>query len=115
MDYTPYERGHIVFVPFPFTDLSQTKQRPAVVISSSLFSGDNIILCAVSSRNALTLKPWEIALNPEDTQDEHLPKASVIKVDKLFTIHSDRVIKTLDKLSPQKLAEVMARLRKLFS
>jgi mRNA interferase MazF len=110
-----YERGLLVLVPFPFTDLSQAKQRPAVVISPSNFSGDNIIVCAVSSRTSSVLKPWEVSLNPDETQDNRLPKASVIKVDRLFTIHQSRVIKALDKLSLDKIDEVMNLLRQLLS
>jgi mRNA interferase MazF len=86
----PFERGLILLVPFPFTDLSQTKQRPAIVVSPDSFSGDNVILCAVSSRTSPTLKPWELELNLEDAQNKRLPKPSVIKVDRLFTMHHSR-------------------------
>lgn len=106
-----YERGLIVLVPFPFTDLSQSKQRPAVVVSPSNFSGDNIIVCAVSSKSSSVLKPWEVALNPEDTQNKRLPNASVVKVDRLFTIHHSRVIKVLDKLNDEKRYEVVDLLK----
>jgi mRNA interferase MazF len=110
-----YERGSIVLVPFPFTDLSQSKQRPAVVISPSNFSGDNIIVCAVSSRASSTLKSWEIILIPDDTENKRLPKESVVKVDRLFTIHHSRVIKVLDKLNSGKSNEVMNMLKQLLS
>ena len=32
-----YERGDVLLIPFPFTDLSAAKTRPAVVISSPLY------------------------------------------------------------------------------
>lgn len=110
-----FERGLIILVPFPFTDLSQTKQRPAIVVSPDTFTGDNVILCAVSSRTSATLKLWEVELNLEDARDKRLPKPSVIKVDRLFTLHHSRVIRTLDKLTEQKRDEVMDKLRQLFS
>ena len=36
--YMAFQRGDIVLIPFPFTDLSATKTRPAVIISSSVLS-----------------------------------------------------------------------------
>ena len=110
-----FERGLIIFVPFFFTGLSQTKQRPAIVVSPDNFPGDNVILCAVSSRTSTTLKPWEIELNLKDAQNQGLPKPSVIKVDRLFTLHHNRIIRTLDKLTAQKSDEVMGKLKELFS
>ena len=41
-----FRRGDVVLVPFPFSDLSTTKVRPAVVVSGALFS--------VPSRNGNT-------------------------------------------------------------
>ena len=46
-----YKPGDIVLLPFPFTDFSTIKQRPAIVVSSSAFNkmhGD-IIVAAVTS------------------------------------------------------------------
>ena len=49
---TGYRRGDIVLVPFPFTDFTALKQRPAVVISSDKFnaSRDDVILIALTSQ-----------------------------------------------------------------
>jgi mRNA-degrading endonuclease toxin of MazEF toxin-antitoxin module len=49
---TGYEFGDIVLVPFPFTDQPTTKQRPAVVISSSTYQRErpDLIILAVTSQ-----------------------------------------------------------------
>jgi mRNA-degrading endonuclease toxin of MazEF toxin-antitoxin module len=49
---TGYEFGDIVLVPFPFTDQSTTKRRPAVVISSLAYHRDrpDLIIMAVTSQ-----------------------------------------------------------------
>jgi len=49
---TTYKRGDIVLVPFPFSNQTTTKKRPAVVISSSLYNeiSQDIIIMAVTSQ-----------------------------------------------------------------
>jgi len=41
-------KGDVVVIPFPFSDLTQTKRRPALVISA--LEGDDVILCQITSR-----------------------------------------------------------------
>lgn len=49
-----YQRGDVVLIPFPFTDLTATKTRPAVVISSSSYhqARPELLLAYVSSQVA---------------------------------------------------------------
>ena len=49
---TRYRRGDIVLVSFPFTDLSSSKRRPALVISPDSFNeqGQDVVLIAITSQ-----------------------------------------------------------------
>jgi mRNA interferase MazF len=49
---TPFEFGDVVVVPFPFSDQSTTKQRPAVIVSSSSYNAQrpDVILLAVTGQ-----------------------------------------------------------------
>jgi mRNA interferase MazF len=64
---THFEPGDVVLVRFPFTDLSSTKQRPAVVVSPPEFSeryGDVVMLALTSQEQpdpTLTLARWSDA------------------------------------------------------
>lgn len=42
-------KGDVVVVPFPFSDLTQAKRRPALVVSS--LKDDDLILCQITSQN----------------------------------------------------------------
>ncbi|MYH11047.1 MAG: type II toxin-antitoxin system PemK/MazF family toxin, partial [Gemmatimonadales bacterium] len=48
---TAYRQGDIVLVSFPFTDLTSTKRRPALVLSPDSFNaaGVDLVLAAVTS------------------------------------------------------------------
>lgn len=48
----PYEFGAIVLVPFPFTDQSASKRRPAVVVSSRAYNQarPDLVVMAVTSQ-----------------------------------------------------------------
>ena len=43
-----FVKGDVVVVPFPFSDLSQSKRRPALVIAE--LTGKDVILCQVTSQ-----------------------------------------------------------------
>jgi mRNA interferase MazF len=49
-----YRFGAVVLVPFPFTDQSTSKQRPAVVVSSAAYqqARSDLIIMAITSHDA---------------------------------------------------------------
>ena len=47
-----FMKGDVVVIPFPFSDLSQSKRRPALVLTT--LEGDDAILCQITSRTYLT-------------------------------------------------------------
>jgi hypothetical protein len=75
---TRYRRGDIVLVSFPFTDLSSSKRRPALVISPDRFNDrlQDLVLVALTSR--LT-DPELMVIDPPECIDGILPKRSAIK------------------------------------
>lgn len=49
---TSHSFGDVLLVPFPFTDLTQTKSRPAVVLSSDAYHHDHydLVIAAITSK-----------------------------------------------------------------
>jgi hypothetical protein len=61
-----FQRGDVVLVPFPFSDLSTTKIRPAVVVSSALYHDQepDLILAAIGFLIHLWITPFMLRLHP---------------------------------------------------
>ena len=93
-----YAFGDVILVPFPFTDQSTTKQRPAMVISSSSYNTErpDLILLAIISQVRASLAFGEALV--ADWQTAGLIKPSVFKP-LITTIEQVLVIKRLGKLS----------------
>ncbi len=94
---TPFEFGDIILVPFPFTNHSTTKKRPAVVISSQAYNGErpDVIIMAVTSQIKPTAIIGEVIV--QDWQAAGLLKPSAIKP-VITTIEKPLVIKTMGRL-----------------
>ena len=76
---TDYEFGDVALVPFPFTDQTTTKQRPAVVISSTTYHRErsDLIIVAVTSQIRPTMQTGEATI--VDWKSAGLLRPSVIK------------------------------------
>lgn len=95
---TRYAFGDVILVPFPFTDQSTTKQRPAVVISSNRYNTErpDLILLAITSQVRASLAFGEALV--ADWQTTGLIKPSVFKP-LITTIEQVLAIKRLGNLS----------------
>ncbi|HEX4534718.1 MAG TPA: type II toxin-antitoxin system PemK/MazF family toxin [Rhizomicrobium sp.] len=94
---TRFEFGDIVLLPFPFTDQSASKKRPAAVISNGAYNSarPDIVVAAVTSQIGAPLAgDTRIA----GWQATGLAKASVVKP-VFATVHRRLVITTLGRLS----------------
>ncbi|MBM3328074.1 MAG: type II toxin-antitoxin system PemK/MazF family toxin [Calditrichaeota bacterium] len=74
-------KGDIVVMPFPFSDLSKSKRRPALVLAT--LPGDDVILCQITSvdRN----DRWALPLSDGDIEGGALGQPGFIRPARLFT------------------------------
>jgi mRNA interferase MazF len=103
--------GTIILVPFPFTDQSAAKRRPAVVVSSSAYhrTRHDLILMPITSQ--LRVSAFGDLL-VQDWQAARLLRPSVIKP-VLATLEQGLVIKPLGTLSSRDEAALRALLPQL--
>lgn len=109
---TPCKPGDVVLLPFPFTDLTTAKQRPAVVISGEAFNTRqrDVIVLAITSQIPDALNPEDYRLTPEARRAAGLPKPSIVKCGKLLTVDQRLIRKVLGRLPPEALADVKRHL-----
>ena len=100
---TGFEFGDVVLVPFPFTDQSAAKKRPAVVISSQAYHSGrpDLIIMAITSQIRPAQVVGEIIVT--DWQGAGLLKPSAIKP-VIATIERGLIIKALGRLKAEDLA-----------
>lgn len=87
--------SEIVLLPFPFADLSASKLRPVLVLTADNPLGD-FLAAQVTSQ---TWHPIQIPLAAEDLLLGTLPKASIVRPDKLFTLSKTLVVRRVGKLT----------------
>jgi mRNA-degrading endonuclease toxin of MazEF toxin-antitoxin module len=110
-----YPTGSVVLVPFPFTDLSGRKRLPALVVSPNGFDEEDLVPCAITSRFPERFSDWEASLGAEDMVEEKLPRRSVVKVGKLFTMHCTLIARQFGTVKQYKLEEILSKLRTFFA
>lgn len=103
----PLAKGDIVLVPFPFTDLSQTKLRPAVVLWVAS-QGQNVSLCFITSQNVdrLAEAEFDIAASHPEFSGTGLKVASKVRVTRLITLERPLLRRRLGKLGKQLMQDL---------
>lgn len=101
-------KGDIVLIPFPFTDLSGSKNRPAVVLISN---DEDVTICFITTQLKWKSK-FDVNLKP--SQVNSLKKESLIRLNKLATLNKDLVIGRLGRLDDLELKQINSSLIDIF-
>jgi mRNA interferase MazF len=109
-----FQPGDLVLIPFPYTDLSASKQRPAVVLSSLTFNATerDIIVCGVTSNLANSAN--SVLIGSQDMESGTLPVPSRVKPGKVATLQKSIVRKRVGRLHAATMAQVMREFDALF-
>ncbi|NJM00416.1 MAG: type II toxin-antitoxin system PemK/MazF family toxin [Synechococcaceae cyanobacterium SM2_3_2] len=100
-----FVRGSVVVTPFPFSDLSQTKRRPAFVVTS--LPGDDLLLCQITSQSSMD--PYAIEIQDDDFLMGGLYRMSYVRVGKLFTADKSIILYVAGQVKPEKTEEIITK------
>lgn len=98
-----FVKGDVVVVPFPFSDLTQSKRRPALVIAA--LEGDDVILCQITSK-AIRDK-YAVSLDEKEFAVGSLKQASNIRPNRIFTADNHIILYRVGTLTTEKLSETV--------
>ena len=103
--------GDIVFVRFPFSDLSKYKLRPALVLADA-GKGD-LILCQITSQPYTDINA--IILQLDSFETGHLLKVSYVRPAKLFTANISIIEKIVAHVKQEIRQDVVDRIIELLN
>lgn len=101
------KKGDLILIPFPFTDLTGNKNRPALVLVSSKLD----ITVAFISTKLKWKEKTDILLEPG--KENGLKKESLIRLSKLATIDKDLALGKLGKINYASIILVNNNLKKI--
>jgi len=96
----------IVLLHFPFTDLSGAKLRPALVLTEATVHGDFLAAQVTSQTHHLA----QVALCDGDFALGRLPKASIVRSDKVFTLNQSLVVRRVGRLRQPAFERIQAEI-----
>lgn len=107
---TMLRQRDIILVPFPYSDLSQNKKRPAIIISDNNhnYHNEDVICCAITSNPREYEK--SIQIEGKDFEMGELIHPSRIKPTKILSLDKRNIIKVLGRLNIAKSKDVVYRL-----
>ncbi|NJL11501.1 MAG: type II toxin-antitoxin system PemK/MazF family toxin [Calothrix sp. SM1_7_51] len=110
-----FSKGDIVLTQFPFTDLSQVKLRPSVVLQSDLINNE-VTICFISSQNVDNLTPGEFAIKDSDEEfaGTGLRVLSKVRVTRIVTLKHELIVRRLGKLGTQQIQLLNAAIIQAF-
>ena len=99
-------KGDVVVVPFPFSDLTQAKRRPALVIAE--LEGDDFILCQITSQRIKD--KYAVPIEDDDFETGTLKQRSNVRPNRIFTADRHIILYRVGHLKPEKINQIIERI-----
>lgn len=105
-------KGKIVLIPFPFTDLTSTKLRPALVLYES---EKDVVVAFISSRTEIQ-KQTDIIIDKDNPEFKltGLKVTSLLKLDKIATISKDLILGEIGEVSTSLKKNINRKIAELY-
>jgi len=97
----------LILVPFPFSDQSGRKVRPAVVISNNTFNNNSEDILIVGVTSNISKDQYTLSLNNEGLEEGKLITNCCIKVENILKLDKELIIKKIGKIKNEKFKDIL--------
>ncbi len=101
-----FVKGDVVVVPFPFSDLTYAKRRPALVIAE--LEGDDLILCQITSQQIRDR--YAVSIEDHDFETGTIKQKSNVRPNRIFTADRHILLYRVGHLKSDKINEVIEKI-----
>ena len=105
----------LVWIEFPYSDFSQRKIRPALIVSNNNYNSKNedFVVCALTSNNKKT--DYSVQIDNTSISKGKLAVPSKVKADKIMQINKKLALKSFAKIKDKNFKEVIIKIKKLIT
>lgn len=97
-----FRQRDIILIPFPYSDLTGAKRRPALIVSNSNLKGDDKICCLITSNKVVD----GVMISGKSFEEGKLPFKSFVKPQRIFSVDSRIIIRRLARVSEKFYGEI---------
>jgi mRNA interferase MazF len=101
-------KGNIVLIPFPFTDLSGNKLRPALILAENVL---DVTVCFITTQLHWQ-EPTDILLQPMSKNG--IKKTSLVRLSKIATVDRNLIAGSIGSINVTQLTELNLKLKLIF-
>lgn len=102
-----FNQKDIILIPFPYSDLTGSKKRPALIISNEKINKTSDRICCLVTTNQ---HKNDLKIGNSDFESGNLPFQSFIRAHRIFTIDERIIIKKICTINNNCHIEVIKRI-----
>jgi len=101
-----FVKGNVVVLPFPFSDLTKAKRRPALIIAE--LEGNDLILCQITSQSIRDR--YAVSIDDDEFETGTLRQRSNVRPNRIFTADRHIILYRVGHLKPEKVDQIIDRI-----
>lgn len=109
------EQRDLILVPFPFSDQSGRKVRPAIIISNNSFNNDSEDVLVVGVTSNFSKDLYTISLNNNDLEEGKLITNCCIKVENILKLDKELIVKKIGKIKKEKFDNILSFINRILN